>query len=80
MGSTAGAEPPLDPLQRVIQRVSDGLVRARRQDRNRLRTDPAHIHPLVDGLLAPNLDLARSIQGKETGPGRQLPHPGAQRL
>jgi phospholipid transport system substrate-binding protein len=49
----------LNPPQRVIQGVSEDLMRVLQEDRDLLRTDPAYVHRLVDRLLLPNLDFSR---------------------
>ena len=49
----------LNPPQRVIQRVSEDLMRVLREDRDLLRKDPTYIHGLVDRLFLPNLDFSR---------------------
>jgi phospholipid transport system substrate-binding protein len=49
----------LNPPQRVIQGVSDGLMRVLREDRDRLRADPDAVYGLVDRLFLPNLDFSR---------------------
>lgn len=49
----------LNPPQRVIQGVSDGLMRVLREDPDLLRTDPEQIYTLVDRLFLPNVDFTR---------------------
>ncbi|AGA89006.1 ABC-type transport system involved in resistance to organic solvents, auxiliary component [Thioflavicoccus mobilis 8321] len=53
------ADPGLTPPQQVIERVSDGLRRVLREDRDRLASDPQYVYRLVDELLVPNIDVAR---------------------
>jgi len=57
--SGVGAEPRLTPPQQVIQQVSDGLRQVLQDDRQRLRTDRAAVHRLVDELFLPHIDLDR---------------------
>lgn len=54
----AGAEELNEP-QQVVQRVSDGLRRVLREDRELLESDPAYVHRLVDELFLPNVDYRR---------------------
>jgi phospholipid transport system substrate-binding protein len=54
------AEPGLSPPQQVIERVSEGLRQVLREDRDRLANDPQFIYQVVDELLVPHVDLARS--------------------
>lgn len=49
----------LNEPQRIIQQVSDGLMRVLREDRDRLGTDPGYIDRLVDELFLPHVDLPR---------------------
>lgn len=58
VASVAGGQ-DLNPAQRVIQGVSEDLMRVLQEDRDLLRTDPAYVHRLVDRLLLPNLDFSR---------------------
>jgi len=51
---------PLEEPQQVVQRVSEGLRRALREDRRLLETDPAYVHRLVDELFMPNVDFRRT--------------------
>lgn len=54
-----GAHGGLNEPQRIIQRVSDGLMRVLREDRRLLETDPGSVHRLVDELFLPHVDLPR---------------------
>ena len=49
----------LSPAQRVVEQVSEGLMRVLREDRHLLETDPAYVHRLVDELFLPNIDFDR---------------------
>jgi phospholipid transport system substrate-binding protein len=53
------ANEPLSEPQRVIQQVSDGLMRVLREDRTLLQNDPAYVHRLVDELFLPHVDFDR---------------------
>jgi phospholipid transport system substrate-binding protein len=66
---TAFAAPamPLEGPQAVVQRVSDGLMRVLRDDRDRLARDPGYVHRLVDDLFLPNVDFDR-VAGLVLGP------------
>ncbi|MEA3278450.1 MAG: ABC transporter substrate-binding protein [Pseudomonadota bacterium] len=55
----AAATESLTEPQRVIQRVSDGLMRVLREDRHLLENDPAYVYRLVDDLFLPNVDFER---------------------
>lgn len=49
----------LNEPQRIIQEVSDGLMRVLREDRTLLKTDPTYVYRLVDELFLPHVDLGR---------------------
>jgi len=55
----ATAHGALNEPQRIIQQVSDGLMRVLREDRNLLKTDPGYVYRLVDELFLPHVDLPR---------------------
>jgi phospholipid transport system substrate-binding protein len=55
----AVAHSALNEPQRIIQQVSDGLMRVLREDRNLLRTDPGYVYRLVDELFLPHVDVPR---------------------
>jgi phospholipid transport system substrate-binding protein len=57
----------LEGPHQVVQRVSDGLMRALREDRHRLETDPGYVHRLVDEIFLPNVDFDR-VAGLVLGP------------
>lgn len=55
----AWASAALNPPQRLIERVSDQLMRVLREDRQLLEEDPAYVYRLVDELLLPNVAVDR---------------------
>lgn len=55
----AVAHSGLNEPQRIIQQVSDGLMRFLREDRDRLSSDPESIRRLVDELFLPHVDVPR---------------------
>lgn len=55
----AAASAGLTPPQQVVEKVSDGLMRVLREDRQLLANDPGFVYRLVDELLIPNIDTAR---------------------
>jgi phospholipid transport system substrate-binding protein len=55
----ATAHGGLNEPQRIIQHVSDGLMRVLREDRNLLATDPGYVYRLVDELFLPHVDVPR---------------------
>ncbi|MFB1490129.1 MULTISPECIES: phospholipid-binding protein MlaC [unclassified Thiocapsa] len=57
----------LNEPQRIIQQVSDGLMRVLREDRNLLKTDPGYVHRLVDELFLPHVDVPR-VSAMALGP------------
>ncbi len=57
--AAAGIDRSLTEPQAVVQRVSDGLMKVLREDRQLLRTDPTYVHRLVDELFLPNVDFER---------------------
>lgn len=55
----ATAADGLSGPQKVVQRVSDGLMKVLREDRSLLENDPKYVYRLVDELFVPNVDLDR---------------------
>jgi phospholipid transport system substrate-binding protein len=55
----APAHSALNEPQRIIQQVSNELMRVLRDDRNLLKTDPGYVHRLVDELFLPHVDVPR---------------------
>jgi phospholipid transport system substrate-binding protein len=47
----------LSEPQQVVEKVSDGLVRILREQRDRLQTDPDYVYEVVDDLFLPNVDM-----------------------
>jgi phospholipid transport system substrate-binding protein len=55
----ASAHAALNEPQRIIQEVSDGLMRVLREDREILQRDPNFVYRLVDTLFLPHVDVPR---------------------
>jgi phospholipid transport system substrate-binding protein len=55
----APAHGALNEPQRIIQEVSNELMRVLREDRSLLKTDPGYVHRLVDELFLPHVDVPR---------------------
>ncbi len=55
----AMAHSGLNEPQRIIQQVSDGLMRVLREDRDRIASDPDYVRRLVDELFLPHVDVPR---------------------
>jgi len=55
--SLPGKAEALSEPQKVVQSVSDGVIRVLREERQRLHSDPDFVYRLVDELFLPNIDV-----------------------
>ena len=55
-GPAASASPDLSEPQKVVETVTQNVLRVLRDERRRLQDDPDYVYRLVDDLFLPNVD------------------------